>query len=181
MTLITIHTELEDVKLITPKTVFDDFRGDYVEIYNQRSYHDAGITVEFVQDDYATSFRHVLRGIHGDNKTAKLVKCIYGSIYFVVVNNNPNSPQYKRWIAFNLNDKNRHQVFIPEQFGIAYLVMSELAIFHYKQSSYYGQSKQFTLLWNDPDLNIWWPVANPITSLRDFSNHELQATSYPAK
>lgn len=166
------NTDLEGVKLIKPQAIFDDFRGDYVEIYNKRSYHDAGIKTEFVQDDYATSSKHVLRGIHGDAKTAKLIKCIYGSIYFVVVNNNESSHQYKQWKSFSINDKNRLQVFVPEQFGIAYLVMSEMAVFHYKQSSYYGDAKQFTIPWNDPELKIWWPITNPITSLRDFFKYE---------
>jgi len=160
-------TELEGVKLITPATAFDDFRGDYVEIYNKNLYQNAGITEEFVQDDYATSSKHVLRGIHGDNKTVKLVKCIYGSLYLVVVNNNPVSSQYRKWAAFNLSCRNRKQVFVPPSFGTSYLVMSDIAIFHYKQSTYYSDVKQFTIKWNDPEFGIWWPIKNPITSYRD--------------
>lgn len=173
MPLTVKNTELEGVKLISPKTVFDDFRGDYIEIYNYQCYQEAGITTEFVQDDYATSCRNILRGIHGDAKTSKLVKCLYGSLYLVVVNNLSTSPQYKKWAAFSLNDKNRNQVFVPQQFGIGYLVMSEVAVFHYKQSSYYGEAKQFTIPWNDPDIQIWWPITNPITSSRDFFKYEL--------
>lgn len=161
------NTDLEGVKLIIPPTVFEDFRGDYVEIYNEKLYFDAGVDVKFVQDDYATSSRYVLRGIHGDNKTAKLVKCIYGSLYLVVVNNLPASTQYKKWSAFDLSDKNRKQVFVPPGFGTSYLVMSDTAVFHYKQSAYYGESQQFTLKWNDPELGIWWPIKTPITSYRD--------------
>lgn len=166
------NTEIEGVKLITPSTIFDDFRGDYVEIYNLRSYRDAGITEEFVQDDYATSSKHVLRGIHGDAKTAKLVKCIYGSLYLVVVNNNRESHQYKKWVSFSISCGNRKQVFVPAKFGIGYVVMSDIAVFHYKQSTYYGDAKQFTIKWNDPEFSIWWPVTNPIISLRDCKTHE---------
>lgn len=159
---------LEGVKSIIPASMFDDFRGDYIEIYNKKLYQSSGIDCEFVQDDYATSSKHVLRGIHGDDKTAKLVKCIYGSLYLVVVNNDPSSKQYKKWESFNINSLNRMQVFIPPKFGIGYLVMSEIGIFHYKQSTYYGDAKQFTIKWNDADYNIWWPISDPIRSVRDF-------------
>lgn len=160
-------TELEGVKLITPPTIFDDFRGDYVELYNKELYQSTGIKVEFVQDDYATSYKHVLRGIHGDDKTTKLIKCIYGSLYVVIVNNDPPSPQFRKWTSFNINCKNRNQLLVPPKFGTSYLVMSDTAIFHYKQSSYYHQQQQFTIKWNDPEFGIWWPIANPITSKRD--------------
>lgn len=160
-------TPLKDVKLITPCSAFDDFRGDYVEIYNKKLYQNAGITSDFIQDDYATSSKHVLRGIHGDSKTDKLVKCIHGSLYLVVVNNNPDSSQYKKWTSFDLNCRTRKQVFVPAGFGTSYLVMSDIGIFHYKQSTYYGDAKQFTLKWNDPEIGIWWPISNPITSFRD--------------
>lgn len=160
-------TSLEGVKLITPCSMFDDFRGDYVEIYNKNLYTQAGITTEFVQDDYATSSKHVLRGIHGDPKTTKLVKCLFGSLYLVVVNNIPNSADFKKWLSFSLNCRTRKQVFVPAGFGTGYLVMSDTAVFHYKQSTYYGDAKQFTIKWNDPAYKIWWPIQNPITSLRD--------------
>lgn len=176
MTLKIKETELEGVQLIIPSTIFEDFRGDYVEIYNKKLYQESGIATEFLQDDYATSSKHVLRGIHGDAKTEKLVKCVYGSLYLVVVNNDPDSKQYRKWLSFNISATNRIQVFVPKNFGIGYLVMSDIGIFHYKQSSYYHDVKQFTIRWNDPDFTIWWPIKNPITSLRDFA-HENQYCS----
>lgn len=160
-------TNLNGVKLIKPATVFEDFRGDYVEIYNKELYVNAGIDTDFVQDDYATSKKHVLRGIHGDNKTTKLVKCVYGSLYLVVVNNDPDSKQYKEWESFEITSKNRLQVLVPAKFGIGYLVLSDIAIFHYKQSTYYHETNQFTLKWNDEKLNIKWPVVDTIRSDRD--------------
>lgn len=161
------NTKLEGVKLITPPTIFDDFRGDYIEIYNQKLYQENGITPEFVQDDYATSSKHVLRGIHGDDQTIKLVSCIYGTLYIIIVNHNPHSSQYKQWTSFNLSGHTRKQLFVPANFGISYLVMSDEAVFHYKQSTYYHETTQFTIKWNDPEYRFWWPVNSPITSQRD--------------
>lgn len=161
-------TSLDGVLLIHPPTQFEDFRGDYVETWNRELYRAAGIIDEFVQDDYATSRRHVLRGIHGDTKTVKLVSCLHGALYIVVVNNNPQSRQFRKWQGFTLSAENRVQLYIPGYFGNGYVVMSETAIFHYKQNGYYDRPGQFTLKWNDPAYKFWWPVANPITSERDF-------------
>ena len=161
------ETTLDGVKLITPPTISEDFRGTYVELYNHELYKNAGITVDFIQDDISVSHRHVLRGIHGDSKTWKLISCLQGSLYMVVVNNDPSSSRYRQWEAFTLSDTNRLQVLVPPNFGNGHLVMSERAIFHYKQSTEYDRAGQFTLLWNDPALKIWWPVTNPILSERD--------------
>lgn len=160
-------TKLDGVLLIKPPTIFTDFRGTYIETYNEKLYTEAGIKVKFVQDDISTSSRNVLRGIHGDSETWKLVSCLYGEFYLVVVNWDNISPQFGKWESFRLSGDNRLQVLLPPQFGNGHLVLSELAIFHYKQSSYYNRASQFTLLWNDPKLNIQWPVSNPILSKRD--------------
>jgi len=112
------------------------------------------------------SRRHVLRGIHGDDKTWKLISCLQGSFYMVVINNDPQSSQYRKWTSFTLSESNRLQVLVPPKFGNGHVVMSEQAIFHYKQTTDYDRSGQFTLVWNDPALNIWWPVQNPIVSVR---------------
>ena len=160
-------TQLEGVLLIKPPTVFEDFRGTYVEIYNEVLYKEVGIAVDFIQDDISTSTRHVLRGIHGDTETWKLVSCLYGKFYLVVINWDESSKQYGQWESFVLSDRNRQQVLIPPKFGNGHLVLSEEAIFHYKQSSYYNRPGQFTILWNDPKLNIWWPIKQPIVSQRD--------------
>jgi len=82
-------TKLESVLLIKPPTVFEDFRGHYIETYNRNAYFTAGIPIDFIQDDISVSHRHVLRGIHGDSKTWKLISCLQGSFYMVVVNNDP--------------------------------------------------------------------------------------------
>lgn len=160
-------TKLDGVLLIKPATIFEDFRGTYVEVYNEERFHKAGIQVKFVEDDISVSSRHVLRGLHGNAETYKLVSCLYGRFYLVVVNWDTNHPQFGQWTSFVLSDQNRLQVLVPPKFGNGHLVLSEQAIFHYKQSTSYERSGQFTLLWNDPKLNIWWPVKNPILSRRD--------------
>lgn len=161
------ESDLKGVLIVRPPTNFEDFRGEYVEIYNQTLFHEAGIDDDFIQDDISVSSRHVLRGIHGDAKTAKLVSCLVGKFYLVVVNNDPDSGQYRQWTAFTLSEKNRLQIYIPPKFGNGHLVLSEQAVFHYKQTTEYDRAGQFTLAWNDPDLAIWWPVRNPILSQRD--------------
>ena len=160
-------TSLDGVLVITPPTVFNDFRGTYVETYNRALYEEAGVAVDFVQDDISVSARHVLRGIHGDSETWKLVSCLQGEFYLVVVNWDPESKQHGQWDSFVLSDRNHQQVLIPPKFGNGHVVLSDQAIFHYKQSTYYNRSGQFTLPWNDPNLGISWPVKDPILSKRD--------------
>lgn len=167
MGLEVIASDLEGVKVIKPSTCFEDCRGQYVETYNKALFHKAGIDIDFVQDSISVSSQYVLRGIHGDNKTWKLVSCLYGKFYLVVINNNPASPQYKQWKSFTLSDTNRLHVLIPPLFGNGHLVLSEKAIFHYKQSTYYDRDSQFTLLWDDLSLNIWWPTRPLIVTQRD--------------
>lgn len=159
-------TNLQGVLLIKPD-VFEDFRGQYIELYNEALFAENGIDAKFVQDDISVSSRHVLRGIHGDRETWKLISCLHGMFYFVVVNCNESSKDFGRWQGFTLSEKNRQQVLVPPLFGNAHLVMSDEAVFHYKQTTYYDPSKQFTFKWNDPKFNIWWPIRNPILSQRD--------------
>ena len=160
-------TDLEGVLIIDPPTNFKDFRGSYIEIYNESLYKKNGISQDFIQDDISTSRHNVLRGIHGDASTSKLVSCLYGEFYLVVVNNNPNSKQYKKWQSFNLSDANRKQVLIPPMYGNGHLVLSDVCIYHYKQTTEYNREGQFTILWNDPEYNLVWPIDDPILSVRD--------------
>jgi dTDP-4-dehydrorhamnose 3,5-epimerase len=159
-------TELDGVLTIQPY-VFEDFRGEFVETFNDKIYRDNGIDIKWVQDDISISSRHVLRGIHGDGVTYKLLSCLHGKLYFVVVNCDTESKDFGKWQSFILSDVTRTQVLVPPKFGNAYLVMSDKAVFQYKQSSYYNRAGQFTYKWNDPQLNIWWPIKNPIVSIRD--------------
>jgi len=160
-------TRLDGVLAIRPPTVFEDFRGVYVETWNQARYAEAGIATAFVQDDVSVSARGVLRGLHGDGATWKLVSCLAGRLYLVVVNWDEASAQYRRWEAFTLSEENRLQILVPPKFANGHLVLSETAIFHYKQSTYYDRARQFSLRWDDPRLGIWWPVRDPVLSRRD--------------
>jgi dTDP-4-dehydrorhamnose 3,5-epimerase len=161
------RARLDGVLIIDPPTRFEDFRGEYVEIYNEEIYREAGITQKFIQDDISVSRRHVLRGLHGDDVTWKLVSCLEGAFYLVIVDWRPDSPTKGQWISTTLSANNRRQVLIPPCFGNGHLVMTETATFHYKQTTSYDRSRQFTLLWNDPALDIHWPVTHPILSQRD--------------
>lgn len=160
-------TQLPGVLLIKP-SIFEDFRGEYVETYNRESYQAAGIGVDFIQDDISVSSHHVLRGIHGDQNTWKLVSCMHGNFYLVVLNYDSESPDFGKWQGFALSDRNRYQVLIPPKHGNGHVVLSDKAIFHYKQNTLYdGAEGQFTVAWNDPRFNLWWPIKNPILSRRD--------------
>jgi len=165
--LLVLKTSLDGVLLIDPPTKFKDFRGEYVETYNEEIYHQAGIDQKFLQDDISVSSQHVLRGIHGDYSTWKLVSCLQGEFFLVVLNWNKESKQFRQWETFTLSDQDRKQVLIPPGFGNGHVVLSERAMFHYKQTTTYDRSGQFTVMWDDPDLNISWPIKDPILSRRD--------------
>lgn len=157
-----------NLDVITPNTIFEDFRGKYTELYNKQRYSEAGLTMDFVQDDYSFSRHNVLRGVHGDHKTWKLISCLFGSFFLIVVDNRSDSKTYKKWEYFSLSEENRTQVLVPPGFGNGHYVMSQNGtIFHYKQTTYYDRASQFTISWNDPTYNMFWPCSDPITSERD--------------
>ena len=109
-----------------------------------------------------------MRGIHGDFKTWKLITCLYGEFFLLVVNNKKNDKQFKKYQIFYLTDKNNIQILVPPGFGNAHYVKSKEAIFHYKQSTLYDRKSQFTIKWNSKDHNFEWPFKKkPITSKRD--------------
>ena len=165
--------KLEEVAIIQPD-VFYDYRGEYIETWNVDNYSifdhlvNGNKPIIFKQDDISTSVKHTLRGLHGDSETWKLVSCVYGSLLQVVVDMRESSETYLEYDMFSINDKNRNQILIPPGFANGHLVMSDFGIFSYKQSTLYtGASTQFTVKWNDPKLNIPWPIDNPILSSRD--------------
>jgi dTDP-4-dehydrorhamnose 3,5-epimerase len=147
--------------------VYYDFRGELWTLWKQDEFSPQ---LNFNHDKISTSRKHVLRGIHGDSKSWKLIECLYGELYFVVVDNRPDSPNYKNWMSMMLSDKKRQSVLLPPGFGNGFCVMSEHSLFHYKWSypgKYPDVEDQFTLKWNDPELNIEWPIDNPILQGRD--------------
>jgi len=159
-------TTLDGVLLIELNS-FEDHRGEYVETYNLVEYKSVGIAIDFVQDDFSISRKDVLRGLHGDAHTWKMVCCPYGQYYLVVVDCREESDTFGKWESFVVSDRNKRQVLIPPRFGNGHLILSEQAIFQYKQSAYYDARGQFTYQWNEPRFNIWWPIKNPILSRRD--------------
>lgn len=169
---ITESTKIADLKVVTP-CVFHDFRGEYVETFSAKRYEffdSDGRQIEFVEDDISVSRQNVLRGLHGDVKTWKLIQCLYGEFYYVVVDMRKDSETYLNWEAFAVNDKNRKQVLVPAGCANGHLCLSEKCIFSYKQSQYYQSAdEQFTVRWDDPKLKIYWPIKNPILSQRDSS------------
>jgi len=164
---ITVHkTNLEKVLLIKP-SIFEDHRGTYVETYSIADYQKNGIDIEFVRDDISTSSKDVLRGVHYDDKTWKLIQCMYGEIFFVVVDMRKDSADYLKWQSFILSSKNRNQVLVPPNFGNGHLVLSESCIFHYKMSEYYDPDNERGLKWDDPKAGILWSIKEPILSEKD--------------
>jgi dTDP-4-dehydrorhamnose 3,5-epimerase len=165
--MIITNTKLSEVKVISNNDTFEDFRGEYVETYNRKLYFENGIDIDFVQDDYSWSNKGVLRGLHGDKETWKLISCPFGKFYLVVLDLNKSSNSYGLWESFVLSDINKKQVLIPPNHANGHLILSDKAIFQYKQSEYYSPGKQFTIKFNDPKYNIWWPEDRPTLSQRD--------------
>ena len=162
---------LKDAVIITPE-IFHDHRGSYVETFNKEQYSVfkdySGETLQFVQDDISESRRNVLRGLHGDEKTWKLIQCLKGLIYVAIVDMRKDSETYLKWETFSVSEHDRRQVLVPAGFANGHLCMTDFCIFSYKQTTYYeGKEKQFTVRWDDPKLKIHWPIGNPILSKRD--------------
>ncbi|MDA8991451.1 dTDP-4-dehydrorhamnose 3,5-epimerase family protein [Opitutales bacterium] len=164
--MIVEKTQLDGVLKIK-LDAFEDHRGWYVETYNEQKYHGAGIDIKFVEDDISVTRKNCLKGVHGDQDTWKLISCINGSFYLAVVNNEPTHPQFRQSQGFTLSDRNNIQILVPPKFGNGHVALTETSVFQYKQSSYYNPKGQFTIIWNDPEYNIWWPIKSPTLSQRD--------------
>lgn len=159
-------TNLNGVYLVKP-IAHEDARGNFYETYNEKVYYDAGLTAKFIQDDVSRSVKGVLKGMHGDSGTYKLVQCAYGMVYAVILNCDESSIDFGKWQSFILSDENKHQLYIPPMYGNGYYVLSDVAVYTYKQSTYYGEYKQFTYKWNDERFGIKWPSEAAIISKRD--------------
>ena len=154
-----------EVKRFVNKS-FVDRRGYYWTSWKRGSIKN----LKFKHDKFSLSKKNVLRGLHGDNKTWKLVSCPYGKFLLVVVNCLKKSKDYLKWKSWILSHKNGVQILIPPNYANGHLCLSEKCLFHYKLSyigSYIDVKRQFTLRWNDPKLNINWRIKKPILSIRD--------------
>lgn len=166
-------TSIEGVYVIEP-TVFGDERGYFMETYHKEEFFKIGITNEFVQDNESKSKKGVLRGLHfqKENTQAKLVRCIEGSVFDVAVDLRSGSKTYGKWEGVILSEENKKMFLIPRGFAHGFLVLSDVARFTYKCDDVYNYEAEGGLLWNDPEVNIQWPMEgigedNLITSPKD--------------
>lgn len=158
------ETKIKDLYIIEP-TVFNDDRGYFMESYNERYFKDAGLNINlnFVQDNESMSKKGVLRGLHFQEKYPqdKLVRVIKGKIFDVAIDLRKDSPTYLQWEGIILSSKNKKQFYIPKGFAHGYLVLSEQAVFSYKCSDYYHPEYENGIIYNDPNINIDWPLLDP--------------------
>ena len=173
-----IKTEIPDVLIFEPK-VFGEERGFFFESFNQKVFEEAvGRKVEFVQDNHSKSSKGVLRGLHYQLEPyaqGKLVRCAVGEVFDVAVDIRKSSPTFGKWIGVNLSAENKRQLWIPEGFAHGFLVLSETAEFLYKTTNYYNPQSDRGIIWNDPSLNIKWPLAEkPILSKKDSEQKKIE-------
>lgn len=181
-----IKTKLEGVYIIEPK-VFGDNRGYFMEIYNKKQFEEAGLNMTFVQDNESKSTKGVLRGLHFQKKhtQGKLVRATKGKVFDVAVDLRYGSPTYGQWEGVILSEENKRQFYIPEGFAHGFLVLSDEAIFNYKCTDFYAPEYDGGVMWNDPDINIKWPldeIENLILSDKDKKHpnlKDLDLKNYP--
>ncbi len=154
-----IETKIKDLYIIEPK-VFGDHRGYFMESYNKKDFFEAGLTMEFVQDNESKSKKGVLRGLHFQTKhtQGKLVRVTQGEVFDVAVDLRKGSPTYGQWEGVLLSAENKRQFYVPKGFAHGFLVLSEVAVFNYKCTDFYAPEYDSGLLWNDPDVGIEWPL-----------------------
>lgn len=166
-----IKTDIEDLFIIEP-SVFGDARGYFMETYNQKEFKNAGINVNFVQDNQSKSKKGVLRGLHFQkrNPQGKLVRVIKGKVFDVALDLRKNSRTFGKWHGVVLSAENNLQFYIPENFAHGFLVLSSEAEFVYKCTNFYDPESEGGIIWNDPIIAINWPlkgVDSPILSEKD--------------
>ena len=163
-----LRCELDGPLIIEPKA-FGDARGFFMETWNQRRYRDAGLEVNFVQDNISVSRRGALRGLHYQNPSpqGKLVSVLKGEVFDVAVDLRRSSPTFGKWHGLRLSEENKRQFFVPAGFAHGFLVLSETAMFHYKCTDFYSPKDEMTLRWDDPAIGIEWPMKQPTLSEKD--------------
>jgi len=176
-------TDLPGVLVVEPR-VFPDARGFLFESYNRRSFRDAtGIDVEFVQDNHSRSVRHALRGLHYQIRQAqgKLVRVVAGEVFDVAVDLRRSSPDFGKWTGVTLSAESKRMVWIPAGFAHGFLVLSEEADVLYKTTDFYAPAHERTVLWNDPQIGVQWPLTvEPLLADQDRRGAALAAAEvYP--
>jgi len=163
------HSKLKGCVIIEPR-VFGDERGFFLETFQTLRYEqEAGIDLAFVQDNHSRSSRGVLRGLHFQRTKpqGKLVRVVRGKVFDVAVDIRNGSPTFGQWESIILSEDNKKQFWVPPGFAHGFVVLSDTADFEYKCTDYYDPSDEDSILWNDPDLDIPWPITNPVLSTKD--------------
>ena len=169
------HSKLQGCLIIEPR-VFGDERGFFLETFQAVRYEqEAGIDLPFFQDNHSRSARGVLRGLHFQKTKpqGKLVRVVRGEVYDVAVDIRKGSATFGEWEGVILSEDNKKQFWVPPGFAHGFVVLSDTADFEYKCTDYYDPSDEGSILWSDPDLNIPWPIANPVLSTKDESAKRL--------
>jgi len=167
-----IDTAISEVKIIEP-SVFGDERGFFMESFNQAKFDEAvGYNVNFVQDNHSRSVKGVLRGLHYQlppHAQGKLVRCVVGKVLDVAVDIRRSSPTFGQWVGVHLSAENKRQLWIPEGFAHGFVTLSDLAEFLYKTTNYYAPQSERSIMWNDTDIAIAWPILDQalIVSAKD--------------
>ncbi len=165
-----IHTEIPDVCILEPN-VFGDSRGFFFESYNEKKFMQmSGLQVAFVQDNHSRSNKHVLRGLHYQvqQPQGKLVRVIGGEVFDVAVDIRRSSPTFGKWVGEYLTAENKRQMWVPSGFAHGFLVISDVAEVLYKTTDYWAPEYERCIQWNDPVLNVQWPITNnPLVSEKD--------------
>ena len=167
-----IPTKIHDAWLLKPK-VFGDARGFFMETWNRDTFRDAGLDIDFVQDNHSRSAKHVLRGLHyqaGETAQGKLVWVTSGTVFDVLVDLRQSSPTFGVWDGYVLNTETHDRLWVPPGCAHGFLVLSDVADFHYKVSRPYRPDMDRSLRWNDPELGIDWPIEigiEPLVSPKD--------------
>ena len=163
-------TKIKGVLLIQPN-VYNDERGYFLESFNSKEFYElTKIKTSFVQDNQSCSVKGVLRGLHFQNPPfaqAKLVRVIKGSVIDIALDIRKSSPTYGKYVMKELSEKNHIMMYIPEGMAHGFLTLENDTIFSYKCSNYYNKESEDCIFWNDPDLEIKWPIQNPILSIKD--------------
>lgn len=175
-----IKTEIPDVLVLRPR-VFEDRRGFFFESYNLKTLTAAGFAHQFVQDNHSRSYTRVLRGLHYQIRQpqGKLVRAVVGQIFDVAVDLRRESPTFGKWLGRRLSAENKEMLWIPPGFAHGFLVLSETADVLYKTTEYYAPVFERTIVWNDPDLRIEWPLdGSPVLSEKDAAGQRLKNADF---
>lgn len=167
-------TDLPGVLLVVPE-VFEDSRGFFFESFHAGKYAEGGIDVSFVQDNHSKSLKGTLRGLHAQYRKpqGKLVRVLQGEIFDVAVDARKGSPFFGKWVGVSLSSENRHQIYVPPGFVHGFCVISDTAEVEYKCTDLYDPGYEMTVMWNDPEIGVEWPVEDPILSAKDLEGKSL--------